>query len=631
MATPTDPGSDNKLKKRSKQQWHKLIGKVNEPEPPKAPPKDSHQQPHSQATQHKAIVPVQHQSVLSKQETSKENPDINELQREYQREIQRNMSSDEKNEGNNPLPLPACDARSGTLDSSRPVVDFPSFPNPTQTTSEHGSIPTVPGPVLHSFSAMRSMTHGTIVKEPDFIVNTIPERRPRRSSVSHPTQGIMYDSGVPLDMQQRQTTNQNRQNVKSYQTIVSELEEAQLEKQTLQRKLSEKATLVHERALALESMERSRNDMQAQRDSAQQAYERNGAQITNLQNEISVIQTDLLDWQRQFDIVNNELLQIRSDLNKHVNDKWFQSQWRDLHLKIEGVANQYFIGRQSIFSGTILGRGKGTRLDKMEVHPSISLTRLTNEHAQYLGSEHDRPLIIQAFIWWVLVNRVFAHTACDEWGFFWAGQSRELLYHLKRQILPPRPRDWYRPDTGASQRFEQDARHYHNWRATTAMLLLSRTPVDKRMKTIRDLINDIVGDIWDAVSPYIVIAKGNSLEAAKEGFRKQLEAILGEAIKLDAEMAQQRAWVYCEQWRAPREGDPLWGFACNPEEADIVQTADQMKGRRVQAQGSCIELVIQPALFRDGNQYGEEYVRQQVLCRAKVVLGETALPSFQHR
>ncbi|OAK94929.1 hypothetical protein IQ06DRAFT_62476 [Phaeosphaeriaceae sp. SRC1lsM3a] len=371
--------------------------------------------------------------------------------------------------------------------------------------------------------------------------------------------------------------------------------------------------------------------MASELDNARNSCERSRENAEKLGNDVAQAQEDLLDWQGRFGLVNNELLQLRSNLDKHVSDKWFQSQWKVLHTRIEAVSDQYFVGRQSRFQGSILSRGKGMRPDKLEIHPSISLTRLTNEHAWYLGSEHMRPLIIQAFIWWVLVNRIFAHMACDEWGFFWAGQSRDLLYHLKRQILPPRPRDWPQSDPVTLQRMEADARNYHTWRATTAMLLVARTSVDKRIKTVQDLIIDLVGDVLQAVSPYIVVPKGTSPGAAEDGFCKQLEAIFVEAIKTDAEMAQQRAWIYCEQWRAHREGDPLWGFACSPDEAEIIQTVDQSRGRRAQATGSCIELIVQPALLRDGNQYGEKYATQQVLCKAKVIAGETTLQCFQHR
>lgn len=612
------------------------MGIVNEAAPPETPPKGSHPQVSKGQTPHQnAVSQAVKPPPIAKGGNSKDDLDIDKLQRDFQN-IKREMSSDVKSEGSGPLPLTVYDPTLGDAKQMRQVMDVTQVPKLTQANNELGSFQPISGPSLHHIPPIQTIHHASLVAEPEAIVPSIPARTPRRPSMSQQMPPRPHDNFVPSETQQRQMSRQNFpvatvQNVESYEALRSNLQIAQYEKQNLQRELDKMTQLANEQGEAIASLERSREDMASELDNARNSCERSREHAAKLGNDVAQAQEDLLDWQGRFGLVNNELLQLRSNLDKHVSDKWFQSQWKVLHTRIEAVSDQYFVGRQSRFQGSILSRGKGMRPDKLEIHPSISLTRLTNEHACYLGSEHMRPFIIQAFIWWVLVNRIFAHMACDEWGFFWAGQSRDLLYHLKRQILPPRPRDWPQSDPVTLQRMEADARNYHTWRATTAMLLVARTSVDKRIKTVQDLIIDLVGDVLQAVSPYIVLPKGTSPGAAEDGFCKQLEAIFVEAIKTDAEMAQQRAWIYCEQWRAHREGDPLWGFACSPDEAEIIQTVDQSKGRRAQATGSCIELIVQPALLRDGNQYGEKYATQQVLCKAKVIAGETTLQCFQHR
>jgi hypothetical protein len=598
--------------------------------------------PESQLPSRKATVSVDKQ--LAAKSTDQNEEDVMDKLRNEYREMERGMSLDTvggKMDNLHLITLEPYEPKLGTASIPRQAMTVESIPQMSHLSSETKAV--MPASLVPGSGTLASARtpFTSLVDEPEDYGVNVP--RQTQSRPSHPQQSQnqhIHDStstehkGLSSHQSRtsrREASTENKQISPSYEKMRSDLEVAQFEKEQFQRQLENVQKMAHERNASLVLLQKSHDDVVQELHGLRLAHDRLISDVAQLGNLNSELEADVLSWQTQFDIANNELLQLRSNLSNHVSDKWFQTQWKDMHVKIENLSNQYFVGRLSKASNPMKSRGKGSRPDRLENQPAVLLARLTNENARYLASDRERTLIIQAFIWWILINRVFAHTSCDDQGFYWAGQSRELLYHLKRQIRPPRPKSWSHFSSNDLRRMESNAKNYHQWRATTSMLLLSREPVDKRINNIRGLMDDLITDVFYAVSPYIVVTKQVSLAAAETGLCSQLEAILLQATETDAQMAQQRAWIYCEQWRAPMEGDPQWGFKLDSDEAEIIETPEQAKGRRTHFKDPCVEMIIQPALIREGNQYGQEYATREVLCKAKVVVGESTFPPIPHR
>ncbi|KAF2245952.1 hypothetical protein BU26DRAFT_577460 [Trematosphaeria pertusa] len=220
----------------------------------------------------------------------------------------------------------------------------------------------------------------------------------------------------------------------------------------------------HQRALGDRDLRIQR--LQAEVEGLRSAHDRAVGNATQLHDQNLELQQDLRRGKETFNAVSKELRQLRSDLKSNLDDKYFIEQWNDLHSKIQNLTNQYFVGRLSRSTGSVLTRAKGSRVDKLDIQPSKRLMFLTREHAQYIGSETHRPLIIQAFIWWILNNKVFDHAnRCSE-GLYWAGDMRQTLASLKAELRPVRKKDSPRDDPDA-KRVEAEARIFHKWRATT--------------------------------------------------------------------------------------------------------------------------------------------------------------------
>lgn len=368
------------------------------------------------------------------------------------------------------------------------------------------------------------------------------------------------------------------------------------------------------------------DDLQAARDHA-------ANEAVKLAEENTGLREDVKTWHSRFSLVNTDLLEARADntSSSKVDDKWFGMQWGDLQVKIEALSHQYFLGRLSRPGHSILERAKGSRPEKLENQPSKAITRLTDSYSRYLKSEYDRPLLIQAFLWCVLVNSVFDHSSCNDGGFYWAGQSRSLLYHLRLEVKPIRPlrhKDAQPYTPSDVKRLEKEMKDFNKWRAETAIMMLAKEPVTKRIRNISGDLASLIAEILDEIAPYIVVTKDRPLAATEPDLKEQLRIILITAIEVDAEIARQRARIFCEQWRGGIDSEPFWGFPVNPEDSETITTADQKKSGAKSPANPVVELIVQPALFREGNQYGEEYDLRHALSKAKVVVGENlALPA----
>jgi hypothetical protein len=515
--------------------------------------------------------------------------EIERLQRVYQ-DLERGMSSDVNDGRTEESPLPILD-----MDGFK--IEGPAVPNGVMAIAH----------VPSTSRTLKDLRHRVpIVQNPDY--TALPAQVfPMGLGLSAEPKALHADDEAGVD-EDSHTKLRDLQHLND-----------QLRTQLMDRKFTEKRV-----ESIQEEHEKTRQDLHE----LQGLYEQSRSESTRLECELDELESKASYWQTQFNLANSELLKLQTELSSEVSDKWLQSQWYDLHVKIENLSNQYFVGRISLPSHVW---SKPSQPVKLSHQPAVAIAQLTNKSAEYLGSDRERHLIIQAFIWWFLVNKIFAHTRYDDGGFYWAGQSRELLYHLKRQVRLLRPQTWSQLNPNDLKRAEKDSKNYHQWRATTSILLQAGESADKRVRHIQGLITEQIVEMLCVIRPYIVTSKDISTAMAEDDICKQLEAILTQAIKLDAEMAKQRAWIHCEQWWAPIEGDPMWGFRWVAEEAEMIQTSEQIKSRRANFKDPCVQLIVQPALIKEGNQYGQNYATREILCKAKVIVGESAYPASSRR
>ncbi|KAF2113650.1 hypothetical protein BDV96DRAFT_578162 [Lophiotrema nucula] len=365
--------------------------------------------------------------------------------------------------------------------------------------------------------------------------------------------------------------------------------------------------------------------LQSELESNGKARELVAAEANRLRDEKAQLEEDLRKRQETFKAVNRELLQLKKELTNKVEDKWFIDRWTFLHSMIQNFSNKYFIGNIGGARNAFIKTLTGSRDAKPATTYSRKLAALTGTSAQYIDSDTLRPLLIQAFIWNMLVTEVFYHEPASPEdgivrGLYWAGAERNELAGLKGEFYPDQP--LMEDDVKEVERLEAWTKLYHKWRATTSIMLIQRRSAKVRHEENRTHVAHLLDQIIGTLSPCLPLKQASQAEVDKH-LRKGLAEVIATAVHLDAEIYQQRAWIFCEQWThetRSAKGRPNWGFGWSSDEMDEVPGPDQL--RLENYAHPCVGLIVQPALYKEGNQFGEEYSKRQVLCKAKVIACE---------
>ncbi|KAF2175522.1 hypothetical protein K469DRAFT_702142 [Zopfia rhizophila CBS 207.26] len=234
-----------------------------------------------------------------------------------------------------------------------------------------------------------------------------------------------------------------------------------------------------------------------------------------------------------------------------------------------------------------------TRSKRPHVHSSKELfSTLTDNYSAYLKHPQDRPLLIQAYVWSKLQQRIFSNLV-KGCGYVWAGKLGD------RKLRP------INDTLRKAVKNEEDAEEYHRWRAMTVNLLVPQ--IDGKWRPTFDAepvlkrINRFCSRLRRKLRPW-------ATESLRLG-KGQLHTIVSAAVALDLKMKRQRADYRFVTFTGGKPGQ-LFGYGFyDSEMEDIVEDDD--KPRRV-------ELSLAPALERCGNSNGYVFDQNFILVKADV-------------
>ncbi|KAF2814240.1 uncharacterized protein BDZ99DRAFT_380058 [Mytilinidion resinicola] len=215
-----------------------------------------------------------------------------------------------------------------------------------------------------------------------------------------------------------------------------------------------------------------------------------------------------------------------------------------------------------------------------------STTPGSDKFFEYLLSSAQRPKIIQAFFWNVLVDDVFNR-------FRWAGRGSRSMWKLY-SIL--------KPDTEGKTYLNPEAeKRFHVWRANTVGLLLD--------SMTRELSHEVDEEVqqWKAKTidqVEAVIYWYRSPDS--EGYQEEFLRILDEALELDKEISRQVTGVrflFHEQ-----ESNPVFDPSMMELEKDEKVSGGKQK----------VSLVTSPAVVKRGKSTGESFNEATLLLRMEV-------------
>lgn len=303
----------------------------------------------------------------------------------------------------------------------------------------------------------------------------------------------------------------------------------------------------------------------------------------------------------------------------------YQSDEKTLIEELLGLREEIRLWTEEYFTGA-----PSSSRRRPHLHTAKELfSPLTDNYTSYLSHPSDRPLLLQAFVWSRLQQRIFS-TLSKGCGYVWAGplgdrKLRPLNDTLRKGIFFPRSALPNRYSRGlAAVRNEAQAEEYHRWRALTVNLLVPQ--VDGKWNPTFDAapvlrwIKRFCARLRRRLRPWAT----QSLRRGKE----QLYMIVSAAVALDLKMKRQRADYRFITWTGGR-ANQFWGFGFYDSEMEDVEmeSGDEDDGY-ARAAGSVIssasrvrrrvELSLAPALERCGNANGHVFDRNFILVKADV-------------
>jgi hypothetical protein len=280
----------------------------------------------------------------------------------------------------------------------------------------------------------------------------------------------------------------------------------------------------------------------------------------------------------------------------------YKSEEKTLIEELHALRYEIRIWSEDYFGGPIRTSSKRPYLHRAKE----LFGNLTDNFSTYLKSPDDRPLLIQAYIWSKLQQKVFSNwqKGC---GYVWAGNLGDKKLRAVNDTL-----------RGAVKN-EEEAEQYHQWRSMTVNLLVPQvdgkwrptfdaTPVIKR-------ISRICSRLRRKLRPW-------STQSLRKG-KDQLHTIVSAAVALDLKMKRHLADYRFVTFTGGKK-DQFWGYGFYESEMEDVydddddddepgsyHSASSTKGRKV-------ELALAPALERCGNANGHIFDQNFMLVKADV-------------
>lgn len=300
----------------------------------------------------------------------------------------------------------------------------------------------------------------------------------------------------------------------------------------------------------------------------------------------------------------------------------YKSDEKTLIEDLLGLREEIRLWTEEYFTGPLPSR----RRPQLHLHTAKELFgSLTDNYNSYLKHPEDRPLLMQAFLWSRLQQRIFS-TLSKGCGYVWAGKLgdrklRPINDTLRKGIFFPRSSlpSSYSYHLSAVKNEEQ-AEDYHRWRALTVNLLVPQ--VDGKWSPTYDAtpvlkwIRRFCSRIRRRLRPWAT----QSLRTGKE----QLYTIVSAAVALDLKMKRQRADYRFITWTGGKPTQ-FWGYGFYESEMEDLETEDEdgyRAGGSVISSASRVrrrvELSLAPALERCGNANGHVFDQNFILVKADV-------------
>lgn len=278
----------------------------------------------------------------------------------------------------------------------------------------------------------------------------------------------------------------------------------------------------------------------------------------------------------------------------------YKSEEKTLIEELHALRYEVRIWSEAYFSGLV-----GARSKRPHLHRAKELFgNLTDNYSVYLKNPEDRPLLIQAYVWSKLQQKIFSNwqKGC---GYVWAGKLGDKKLRPINDTLRKAVKN------------EIQAEEYHHWRSNTVNLLVPQ--IDGKWRPTFDAVPVLnrISRFCSRMRRKLRPWSTQSLRAGKE----QLHTIVSASVALDLKMKRQRADYRFVTFTGGRK-DQYWGYGFYESEMEDVYEDDDGDGageyRGASVKGRRVELALAPALERCGNANGHVFDQSFILVKADV-------------
>jgi hypothetical protein len=279
----------------------------------------------------------------------------------------------------------------------------------------------------------------------------------------------------------------------------------------------------------------------------------------------------------------------------------YKSEEKTLIEELHALRYEIRIWSEEYFSGPIKASSKRPHLHRAKE----LFSTLTDNYDAYLKNPEDRPLLIQAYIWSKLQQKIFSNWA-KGCGYVWAGKLGDKKLRTINDTLRKAVRN------------EEEAEQYHHWRSMTVNLLVPQ--VDGKWRPTFD-----AAPVLKRISRFCSRTRRKlrpwSTQPLRTG-KEQLHTIVSASVALDLKMKRQRADYRFVTFTGGRK-DQYWGYGFYESEMeDVYDEEDEHSsggyGTYIGAKGRKVELALAPALERCGNANGHVFDQSFILVKADV-------------
>jgi len=281
----------------------------------------------------------------------------------------------------------------------------------------------------------------------------------------------------------------------------------------------------------------------------------------------------------------------------------FKSEEKTLIEELHAMRHEIRIWTEAYFSGPLSARSK-----RPHMHRAKELFGcITDNYHVYLKHPEERPLLIQAYVWTRLQQKIF-----NNWhqgaGYVWAGKLGDKSLRSINDTLRKAVKN------------EVEAEEYHLWRSLTVNLLVPQ--VDGKWRPTFDAA-PVLKRITRFCSRLRRKLRPWSTASLRKG-EQQLHTIVSASVALDLKMKRERADYRFVTFTGGRK-DQYWGYGFYESEMDDVHEDDDYDdsdeggyGITGGAKGRRVELALAPALERCGNANGHVFDQSFILVKADV-------------